>query len=200
MFDALKASALDCTGCRLATCGRTQVVFGGGPVPADVMAVGEAPGFGEDESGVAFCADAGEVLDTHLPVAGLTRAEVYVTNTAKCHPPNNREPYLDEAKACVERWLVQEVALVQPKAILALGTVASQALTGLKISGARRQVHTFMGIPVVATRHPASTLYHGGELAKRQFRNDLVALKRLLSGAEAPYWKGEEAKRVKGRG
>lgn len=193
-FDELRASALDCTDCRLATCGRTQVVFGGGPVPASVLALGEAPGFGEDESGVAFSADAGEVLDTHLPVAGLTRADVYVTNTAKCHPPNNREPHVDERTTCMDRWFLRELEIVRPKVILALGTVASKALIGLNVNVARRAVHSFQGIPVIVTRHPASTLYPSGEIAARQFRNDLVALKRLLAGAPAPYWKGKEGK------
>src|SRR5215210_7039167 len=100
-----------CTRCRLAE-GRTQVVFGAGDPSADLMFVGEAPGFHEDQQGVPFVGQAGKLLDTLLGGIGLTRADVYVANVLKCRPPGNRDPQPDEIEAC-ESHLFRQVELIK---------------------------------------------------------------------------------------
>src|ERR1041384_7785262 len=109
MLDALRTEASACTRCRLAE-GRTQVVFGSGHPDADLMFVGEAPGFHEDKQGVAFVGQAGELLAG----IGLRREDVYIANVLKCRPPGNRAPLPDEIEAC-ESHLWKQIELIQPK-------------------------------------------------------------------------------------
>ena len=116
----------DCQKCVLAG-GRTQVVFGMGNADADLMFVGEAPGFHEDQQGIPFVGQAGKLLDRLLGGIGLTRADVYVANTLKCRPPGNRDPMPEEKHEC-EPWLFRQIALIQPKLIATLGNVVSLLL------------------------------------------------------------------------
>jgi DNA polymerase len=142
--DALAAFARevsDCTRCRLAQ-GRTQVVFGVGDPQADVMLVGEAPGFHEDQQGYPFVGQAGKLLDRLLAGIGLERRDVYIANVLKCRPPGNRDPQPDEIEAC-ERHLFRQIELIEPTLVATLGNFATKLLsgsrTGSRASTARRR-------------------------------------------------------------
>ena len=128
---ALRAHAEDtatCTRCALAQ-GRTQVVFGSGSPNADIMFVGEAPGFHEDQQGVPFVGQAGKLLDKLLGGIGLTRADVFVANVLKCRPPGNRDPLPEEIAAC-EPHLFRQIELIQPTLVATLGNFATKLLSG----------------------------------------------------------------------
>ena len=127
-LDAYAAAASTCTRCRLAA-GRTQVVFGVGNPDADLMFVGEAPGFHEDKQGFPFVGQAGKLLDQLLERIGLARGEVYIANVIKCRPPGNRDPQPDEIEAC-EGHLFRQIELVEPKVVCALGGFATKLLRG----------------------------------------------------------------------
>jgi DNA polymerase len=174
-WDALREAAAGCTACRLATSGRRQAVFGVGHVDAHWMVVGEAPGEQEDLRGEPFVGPSGQLLDNMLKALGLSRHEtpppggegppsdparqVYIANTLKCRPPANRNPQPDELAQC-ERFLVRQIALVQPRIILAMGRFAVQALlrTDEPVGRLRGRVHRYQGVPLVVTYHPAYLL------------------------------------------
>src|SRR5437762_143975 len=152
-----------CTRCRLAQ-GRTQVVFGAGSPSADLMFVGEAPGFHEDKQGIPFVGQAGKLLDGLLGGIGLTRADVYVTNTLKCRPPGNRDPQPDEIEAC-ESHLWKQIELIQPQVVATLGNFATKLLSGrptgiTRVHGQEQEV-TLGGNRVLLypLYHPAAALY-----------------------------------------
>jgi uracil-DNA glycosylase family 4 len=159
----LHDEASGCTRCRLAQT-RTQVVFGNGNPAADLMFVGEAPGFHEDKQGLPFVGQAGKLLDRLLEGIGLTRADVFVANTLKCRPPGNRDPMPDEKEAC-EPWLFRQIELVEPKVIATLGNHATKQLTGKDIGITR--VHGTEQRITLGSRelllyplyHPAAALY-----------------------------------------
>src|ERR671936_510908 len=116
-----------CTKCSLAK-GRTQVVFGSGNPDAELMFVGEAPGFHEDQQGVPFVGQAGKLLERLLAGIGLERREVYIANVIKCRPPGNRDPQPNEIEAC-ERYLFRQVELIQPRVVATLGNFATKLLS-----------------------------------------------------------------------
>ena len=122
------AATAGCTRCRLAQ-GRTQVVFGAGNPRADLMFVGEAPGFHEDKQGVPFVGQAGKLLDRLLAGVQLRREDVYIANVLKCRPPGNRDPQPDEIEAC-EPHLFRQIELIQPKVVATLGNFATKLLSG----------------------------------------------------------------------
>jgi uracil-DNA glycosylase len=152
-----------CTRCALAN-GRTQVVFGSGSPDADLMFVGEAPGFHEDQQGVPFVGQAGKLLDNLLGGIGLTRADVFVANVLKCRPPGNRDPQPEEIAAC-EPHLFRQIELIQPKLVATLGNFATKLLSG-KPAGITR-VHGYEQEVTLGARtvllyplyHPAAALY-----------------------------------------
>jgi uracil-DNA glycosylase len=152
-----------CTRCRLAQ-GRTQVVFGVGNPHADLMFVGEAPGFHEDKQGYPFVGQAGKLLDKLLAGIGLQRSEVYIANVLKCRPPGNRDPQPDEIEAC-ESHLFRQIELIEPKVVATLGNFATKLLSG-KPTGITR-VHgveheTTLGgnhVTLYPLYHPAAALY-----------------------------------------
>ena len=117
-----------CTRCRLSQ-GRTQVVFGSGNADADVMFVGEAPGFHEDKQGLPFVGQAGKLLEKLLEGIGMSRADVYIANVLKCRPPGNRDPQPDEIEAC-ESHLFKQIELIQPTVVATLGNFATKLLSG----------------------------------------------------------------------
>jgi DNA polymerase len=140
------------------------VVFGNGHPEADLMFVGEAPGFHEDQQGIPFVGQAGKLLDKLLAGIGLTRADVYVANTLKCRPPGNRDPLPEEKLQC-EPWLFEQIALIKPKVICTLGNHATKQLTGketgiTRVHGQPQQAtygpHTVTIFPIY---HPAAALY-----------------------------------------
>jgi uracil-DNA glycosylase len=163
MLDALRTEASACTRCRLHE-GRTQVVFGNGHPDADLMFVGEAPGFHEDQQGIPFVGQAGKLLDRLLEGIGLTRADVYVANVLKCRPPGNRDPMPDEIEQC-EPILFRQIELIKPKVVATLGNFATKLLSG-KPTGITRvhgieQETTIGGSRVLLypIYHPAAALY-----------------------------------------
>jgi DNA polymerase len=163
MLDALRTEASGCTQCRLHE-GRTQVVFGNGHPDADLMFVGEAPGFHEDQQGIPFVGQAGKLLDRLLEGIGLTRADVYVANVLKCRPPGNRDPMPDEIEQC-EPFLFRQIELIRPKVVATLGNFATKLLSG-KPTGITRvhgieQETTIGGSQVLLypIYHPAAALY-----------------------------------------
>ncbi len=185
----LAREASVCTRCRLAE-GRTQVVFGNGHPDADLMLVGEAPGFHEDKQGLPFVGQAGKLLDRLLEGIGLTRADVYVCNTLKCRPPGNRDPMPDEKEAC-EPWLFRQIALIEPKVIATLGNHATKQLTGkdigiTRVHGQEQQL-TLGGrrILLYPLYHPAAALYTPAML--KVLESDFARLPELLGRElEAP--------------
>ena len=163
MLDALRTEASACTRCRLHE-GRTQVVFGNGNPDADLMFVGEAPGFHEDQQGVPFVGQAGKLLDRLLEGIGLTRADVFVANVLKCRPPGNRDPQPDEIEQC-EPYLFRQIELIRPRVVATLGNFATKLLSG-KPTGITRvhgveQETTIGGSRVLLypIYHPAAALY-----------------------------------------
>jgi uracil-DNA glycosylase len=161
-LDAVREVSLGCPRCRLAET-RTKVVFGEGSPDADVMVVGEAPGADEDRSGRPFVGRAGKLLDLLLMTAGLEREKVYICNVLKCRPPGNRNPLPDEVEAC-SPYLLRQVELVKPRAIVAFGTFAAQTLLGTDVSigRLRGKTHQYQGVPLVPTYHPAALLRNPG--------------------------------------
>jgi DNA polymerase len=171
-----------CTRCRLAD-GRTQVVFSDGPSDARLMVVGEAPGANEDETGLPFVGAAGKYLDLLLATVGLSRAEsVYIANVLKCRPPGNRNPLPDEIEAC-SPYLRRQIDLVRPEALLAVGSFAGQLLTGqerVALGKLRGAVHSYHGVPLVVTYHPAALLRNPNWT--RPFWTDLQLLRGVMDG------------------
>lgn len=185
-LDRLRAEASVCTRCRLHE-GRTQVVFGNGDPNADLMFVGEAPGFHEDQQGLPFVGQAGKLLDRLLAGIGLTRGEVYVANTLKCRPPGNRDPMPDEKHNC-EPWLFRQIELIQPKVIATLGNHATRQLIGREIGitrvhGQEQQVtYGSMLVTIYPIYHPAAALYTPAMLKvlEEDFRRIPALLEREL--------------------
>lgn len=180
-FDAFRTEVLACTRCRLAE-GRTTVVFGEGDRRADLLVVGEAPGFEEDRSGRPFVGPAGQLLDKMLAAIGFAREEVFICNVLKCRPPNNRDPAADEVASC-KPYLRKQVEFIEPKAICAFGRFAAQTLlaTETSLGRLRGATHEFMGIPVVVTYHPAALLRN--TQWKRPAYEDLKLLRRVYDEA-----------------
>ncbi len=158
-WDALRLAVDTCTRCKLHLT-RTQGVLGIGDPHADWLIVGEAPGADEDAQGEPFVGQAGCLLDAMLAAIGLRRGDnVYIANVLKSRPPGNRNPEPDEIAACMP-YLLQQIALLQPKIILALGRFAAQNLLASKdtIASLRGRVHHFQGVPLIVTYHPAYLL------------------------------------------
>ncbi len=158
-WDELAVTVAACRQCRLCEA-RKQAVLGVGDRRANWLFVGEGPGAEEDERGEPFVGQAGQLLDNMLASIDLQRGrDVYIANAVKCRPPENRTPNNDELAAC-RPYLAQQIALIQPKLIVALGRPAAQTLlqTEVKIGAARAKVHDYEGIPVIVTYHPAYLL------------------------------------------
>lgn len=179
-YDALRELALGCTRCRLCE-SRTQVVFSDGPRDARLMVVGEAPGANEDKTGLPFVGAAGKYLDLLLATVGLSREEsVYIANVLKCRPPGNRDPKPDEIETC-SPYLRKQIDLVRPRALLAVGSFSGKLLTGREKSSLGRlrgEVHSYHGVPLVVTYHPAALLRNSRWT--RAFWDDLQLLRRVL--------------------
>ncbi len=181
-WDGLKAEAADCTACGLCK-QRKQAVLGVGSNDGPWLFVGEGPGAEEDEQGEPFVGQAGKLLDAMLAAAGLQRGrEVYIANVVKCRPPGNRNPAPDEALACAP-FLDRQIDLIQPRIIVALGKIALTRLTGsdASMSSMRGQMHSYRGIPVVATYHPSYMLRTPVEKLKSW--EDLMYAKRAFVAA-----------------
>ena len=183
-LEVVAEEASTCTKCKLATAGRTQVVFGMGDPNADLMFVGEGPGAEEDKQGLPFVGRSGQLLDKILfEELGLTRDRVYIGNTVKCRPPGNRDPEPDEISAC-NPWLEQQLDLIQPKVVVTLGNFATKLLLETKegITKLRGKSYPFRGGVLIPTFHPAAVLRGGGE-PMAQMRADFIRAKQALAAA-----------------
>jgi len=180
-WSELQAKVRACTLCGLHR-GRTQTVFGVGRRDARLFVIGEAPGADEDRQGEPFVGRAGQLLNAMLRSIGLPRAEVYIANILKCRPPNNRDPEPSEQGSCTP-YLSQQIELVQPRVLLAVGRIAAQWLlqTDAPIGRIRGRVVSYgpRNTPLVVTYHPAYLLRSPLEKAKAW--TDLCMVKELLS-------------------
>jgi DNA polymerase len=158
-LQALAAFIGDCKRCKLSE-RRTRVVFGEGLPKARLVFVGEGPGAEEDAEGRPFVGEAGKLLTRIIEGGmGLKREDVYICNVVKCRPPNNRTPEVEEIQTCLP-FLKQQLAIIRPAVICTLGRIAAQSLLGreFKITQERGKWFSFMGIPIMATLHPAYIL------------------------------------------
>jgi DNA polymerase len=187
--EALAAQERGLSGCRQCKLcdGRKTIVFGSGRPSAGLMVIGEGPGADEDEQGKPFVGRAGQLLTRMLESVQLTRDEVYITNTVKCRPPGNRNPEPDELAACAP-FLAAQLAVIQPTVILALGSVATQALlrTREAIGKLRGRLHPYGSAVLVPTFHPAFLLRNPGQEYKRMAWEDLKLAKREYDRRRRP--------------
>jgi uracil-DNA glycosylase len=187
-LQAYAAAVAGCTRCRLAQ-GRTQVVFGAGNPHAELMFVGEAPGFHEDKQGLPFVGQAGKLLEKLLAQIGLSRSDVYIANVLKCRPPGNRDPQPDEIEAC-ESHLFRQIELIEPTVVATLGNFATKLLSGrplgiTKVHG-QEQETTLGGRKVLLypLYHPAAALYTPAML--KVLESDFARLPELLGRSLVP--------------
>jgi uracil-DNA glycosylase family 4 len=187
----LQEAALDastCTKCRLSE-GRTQVVYGVGDPNADLMFIGEAPGFHEDKQGEPFVGAAGQLLNRMLAEVEIPRERVYINNVILCRPPGNRDPLPDEIEACTP-WLTERIEIIDPSVIVTLGNWATRFVLGpqVSISRVRGQRFPWKGRTVIPTFHPAAILHGGGEASNQMaaLRADFQLMKTALAERPAP--------------
>ena len=180
--------ASTCVRCRLSQ-GRTQVVYGAGDPDADLMFIGEAPGFHEDKQGVPFVGAAGQLLNRLLADSGIEREDVYINNVILCRPPGNRDPLPDELEAC-RPWLDERIAIIDPAIIVTLGNWATRYILGsnVSISRIRGQRFPWNGRTVIPTFHPAAVLHGGGENSRQMaaLRMNFQEMKRALAERPQP--------------
>ena len=183
-LNQLHAEIRSCVKCALHAT-RTQAVPGIGPCPADIMIVGEAPGFNEDRQGEPFVGAAGKLLDTLLARIGLGRGDVYITNVLKCRPPQNRDPMPNEVESC-SPYLARQLALIKPKVVLVLGRHALERL--LPGQGSISRIHGSLvrrgDVAYVPLYHPAAALHNGALVA--DLETDFDRVKAYLDKLLAP--------------
>jgi len=180
--------ASTCTRCRLAQ-GRTQVVFGVGDPHADLMFIGEGPGYHEDKQGEPFVGAAGQLLNRMLAEVEIPRSDVYICNVVKCRPPGNRDPLPEEIEACTP-YLREQVELIDPVVVVTLGNWATRFILDrqISISRVRGQRFPWNGRTVIPTFHPAAILHGGGENSSQMtaLRMDFQAIRQALAERPAP--------------
>ena len=176
---AVRTEIGDCVRCKLHAQGRRQIVFGVGNPSADLMFVGEAPGADEDVQGIPFVGRAGQLLTKIIEAIDLKRDDVYIANVIKCRPPGNRNPEQDEVETC-EPFLFQQIDVIKPKVIVALGTFAARALlrTLDPISRLRGRIFEYRGAKLIPTFHPAYLLRNPS--SKREVWEDMKVVRKLL--------------------
>ena len=176
--DAQERALAGCRRCKLCE-GRNSIVFGSGNPQADFMVIGEGPGADEDAQGKPFVGRAGQLLTKMLESIRLSRDEVYITNAVKCRPPGNRNPEPDEIAACAP-VLAAQLGVIQPRVVLSVGGVATQALLRTKepIGKLRGRVHPYGDAVLVPTFHPAFLLRNPGQEYKRMAYEDLKLARR----------------------
>ena len=186
-FAELKARALACVKCPHLASSRKNVVFGVGSIDAQLMFVGEAPGADEDEQGEPFVGRAGQLLTKIIQATGLSRADVYIANILKCRPDTpgqsagNRKPTPDEMATCIP-YLHEQIDLIRPKVIVALGATAVDGLLGktVGITKLRGNWQTYRGTPLMPTYHPAYLLRNQAMSEKRKVWEDMLAVMEKL--------------------
>lgn len=186
-WESLEQAVLGCTKCPHLAVSRTQVVFGIGNRNAEIFFVGDAPGVEEDLGGEPFFGKAGQLLTKIIQAMGLTRQDVYLANVLKCRPDmpsgssGNRKPRPAEIATCLP-WLAEQIRLVQPKVIVALGSPAVEGLLGESrpIPAIRGHWFDYAGTPVIATHHPAYLLGNQSSAEKRKVWDDMLAVMERL--------------------
>jgi uracil-DNA glycosylase family 4 len=186
-FTALRERALSCVKCPHLASSRKNVVFGVGNIDAQLMFVGEAPGADEDAQGEPFVGAAGQLLTKIISATGLSRADVYIANILKCRPDTpgqlsgNRKPTADEMKTCIP-YLHEQIDLIRPKVIVALGATAVEGLLGktVGITKLRGNWQTYRGTPLMPTYHPAYLLRNQAMSEKRRVWEDMLAVMEKL--------------------
>jgi DNA polymerase len=181
-LEEIRAELADCCRCGLGNA-RTQLVFGTGNPQARLVLVGEAPGREEDRKGEPFVGEAGQLLNRILLAMGLERSDVYICNLLKCRPPDNRDPLPEEIATC-EPFLIRQLAAIGPQVIIALGRFAAQSLLRSKtpISRLRGSWHSYQGIPLMPTYHPAYLLRNPA--GKREVWEDMKQVMLRLQSLE----------------
>ena len=177
-LQTLAQQANNCTKCRLSQT-RSKVVFGTGASDAALVIVGEAPGFHEDQQGIAFVGKAGQLLNRMLAAIQLKREDIYICNVIKCRPPENRDPAPEELIAC-RPWLAEQLKLISPKLICGMGKFASAYLSKVDqyMWQYRGNIYEYEGIPVICTYHPAYLLRNPDD--KRKSWEDLKRIRQFL--------------------
>jgi DNA polymerase len=186
-FAALRERVLACVKCPHLVLSRKNVVFGVGSLEAQLMFVGEAPGADEDAQGEPFVGAAGQLLTKIITATGLARSEVYIANILKCRPDmpagssGNRKPTPEEMQTCIP-YLHDQIDLIQPKVIVALGATAVEGLLGktVGITRLRGNWQTYRGIPLMPTYHPAYLLRNQSLGTKREVWEDILAVMEKL--------------------
>jgi len=183
-LNLLKEKYSTCSLCPLLVECRSQVVFGAGdPAKCKVVIIGEAPGKNEDEQGIPFVGRSGKILNSLLEGIGLSREDVFITNTVLCRPPENRDPKRDELANCRDR-LDETIAILNPKVVITLGNFATKYMLKTKegITKLRGQGYIIDGITIIPMLHPAVLLYHGNSPKKRaEFEADFSLVEQILS-------------------
>src|SRR5205809_744864 len=187
LLTAIRERVRDCTKCEHLACSRTQTVFGVGNPDADLMFIGEAPGVDEDQQGEPFVGRAGQLLTKIIKAMGFSREDVYIANILKCRPNmpagsfGNRAPTPAEMQTC-RPYLIEQIDIIQPKVLVALGAVAVEGLLGAR--GTMRELrgrwHSYNGMPLMITYHPAYLLRNQSPSEKRKVWEDMMqVLERL---------------------
>jgi DNA polymerase len=171
----------NCNKCSLGET-RTNFVFGAGNEDADILFVGEAPGFYEDRKGIPFVGAAGKLLDDLLNLIGLSRSDVYIANVLKCRPPKNRDPNPDEIELC-KLYLLKQIEIIKPKAICTLGNFATRLILKeniniSKVRGQRFDMEKYFVFPIY---HPAAALHQSTNLST--LKEDFLKLKEILDSS-----------------
>lgn len=185
-FAALRERVLQCVKCPHLAASRKNVVFGVGNIHAELMFIGEAPGADEDEQGEPFVGKAGQLLTKIIEAMGLRRSEVYIANVLKCRPDTpgqpagNRKPTAEEMKTCLP-YLQEQIDLIRPRVLVALGGTAMEGLLGKSgITRLRGQWHSYRGIPLMPTYHPAYLLRNPSLSEKRKLWEDMLQVMEKL--------------------
>jgi uracil-DNA glycosylase len=186
-FAELREKVLACVKCPHLASSRKSVVFGVGSIDAELMFVGEAPGADEDTQGEPFVGRAGELLTRIIGTMGLSRQQVYIGNILKCRPDTpgqsagNRKPTTEEMATCIP-WLHEQIDLIRPRALVALGATAVEGLLGktVGITRLRGNWQTYRGIPLMPTYHPAYVLRNQALATKREVWEDMLAVMEKL--------------------
>ena len=176
-WDGLQAAIQSCQLCELHQ-GRKQALTGEGNPTADVLLIGEAPDEVDDQAGQVFAGEAGQLLDAMLKAIGLDRQQVYLLNLLKCQLPEGRKPHTSELLCC-DDFLQQQISLLQPKVIYAMGEAANHLLlTQQPLAAMRRRAHSYNGIPVIVSLSPKQLLQNPAD--KRKAWQDLLQLKKMF--------------------
>jgi uracil-DNA glycosylase family 4 len=181
-FTDLAVSVSTCVRCPLHET-RKQTVFGRGNLKASLMIVGDVPSVDEEQQGVPFAGKAGDLLNKMLSSIGFSKDDIYIANVLKCRIPENRAPNPDEIDQCCD-YLMQQIAMVGPKLLLAVGRAAGQLLckSTLALNDMRGQVHDYNGIPVIVSYHPEHLLCNLAD--KKNAYIDLLLLKQLMQACK----------------